>query len=93
MSIEVTCLECGSSHHVNNRLAGRRVRCPNCETAVHVPELEVEVNADPSEDRHDVPEVEVIEVEPIAVEQPVLVPPIGSAQPASAGALCHHAGC
>ncbi len=82
MSIEVTCLECGSSHHVNNRLAGRRVRCPKCETAVHVPELEVEVNADLSE-MDDIPEVEVIEVEPLGVEQPVLVPAVGSAQPAS----------
>lgn len=42
MSIEVTCVQCGSSHHVNDRLAGRRVRCPNCDTAVHVPEQEVE---------------------------------------------------
>ena len=34
MSIEVTCIECGASHHVNNRLAGRRVRCPSCDTVV-----------------------------------------------------------
>ena len=40
MSIEVTCIQCGSSHLVNDRLAGRRVRCPNCDTAVHVPEPE-----------------------------------------------------
>ena len=38
MSIEVTCIQCGSSHYVNDRLAGRRVRCPSCDSAVHVPE-------------------------------------------------------
>ncbi|MEM1067415.1 MAG: biopolymer transporter ExbD [Planctomycetota bacterium] len=26
---------------MNDRLAGRRVRCPHCETAVHVPELDI----------------------------------------------------
>lgn len=39
MSIELTCIQCGASHHVNDRLAGRRVRCPNCDTAVLVPEV------------------------------------------------------
>ncbi|NNE01147.1 MAG: biopolymer transporter ExbD [Pirellulaceae bacterium] len=39
MSIKITCLQCGATHKVNNRLAGRRVRCPECDTAVHVPEL------------------------------------------------------
>lgn len=64
MSIEVKCLQCGASHHVNNRLAGRRVRCPKCETAVHVPELEIDSGA---QDR-DVEEVEpiVVDVEPVA---------------------------
>ena len=38
MSIEVTCVHCGASHHVNARLAGRSVRCPSCDTAVQVPE-------------------------------------------------------
>jgi len=38
MAIEVTCLQCGAAHRVNDRLAGRRVRCPKCDTAVHVPE-------------------------------------------------------
>ena len=86
MSIEVTCLECGSSHHVNNRLAGRRVRCPNCETAVHVPELEVELNSDAedTDQAEEFAEVEVIEAAPIVVEQPVLVPRITSTEPASA---------
>ena len=39
MSIKITCLQCGETHKVNDRLAGRRVRCPGCDTAVHVPEL------------------------------------------------------
>ncbi len=39
MSIEVTCLQCNASHHVNDRMAGRRVRCPKCDTVVDVPEL------------------------------------------------------
>lgn len=40
MSIQVQCIQCGASHRVNDRLAGRRVRCPNCSTVVHVPEQE-----------------------------------------------------
>ena len=38
MSIEVICVQCGASHRVNRNMAGRRVRCPQCDTAVHVPE-------------------------------------------------------
>ncbi len=62
MSIEVTCLQCGTTHHVNDRLAGRRVRCPQCETAVHVPELEQPLG--------EVAEAtaEVVAVEAVAVE-------------------------
>lgn len=47
MSIEVECLQCGTTHRVNDRLAGRRVRCPKCETAVHVPELDQPVGTEP----------------------------------------------
>ena len=65
MSIEVTCVQCGSSHHVNDRLAGRRVRCPNCDTAVHVPELEVGV--EPQSDE------EPLEVEPVVGEESMVV--------------------
>jgi biopolymer transport protein ExbD len=39
MSISVSCSECGDSHHVNDRLAGRSVRCPSCDAVVDVPEL------------------------------------------------------
>ncbi|QDV47742.1 Biopolymer transport protein ExbD/TolR [Stieleria neptunia] len=38
MSIPVTCPQCGATNKVNDSLAGRRVRCPQCDTAVHVPE-------------------------------------------------------
>lgn len=37
MSIEVACPQCGSNHHVNARLAGRKVRCPHCDAPVVVP--------------------------------------------------------
>jgi biopolymer transport protein ExbD len=42
MSIEVSCSECGASHHVNDRLAGRSVRCPGCDVVVPVPEKSIE---------------------------------------------------
>lgn len=42
MSIEVSCLECGASHHVNDRLAGRSVRCPSCDAVVSVPERSID---------------------------------------------------
>jgi biopolymer transport protein ExbD len=47
--------------------------------------LEVELNAEVSDtdQAEEVAEVEVIEVAPIAVEQPVRVPPIGAAEPAT----------
>lgn len=45
MSIPVTCPECGAINKVNDSLAGRRVRCPECDTAVHVPEIEVAAGA------------------------------------------------
>ena len=78
MSIEVTCIECGASHHVNNRLAGRRVRCPSCDTVVHVPEHDP--TSQPVAD--DVVEAEpvVVEAEPIAVET---VPVVGATTPAA----------
>ena len=71
MSIQVTCLQCGSSHQVNDRLAGRRVRCPKCETAVHVPELPVATLA-PVEPELVEPEL----VEPELVEPEIIEPEI-----------------
>ena len=85
MSIEVTCVQCGTSHHVNDRLAGRRVRCPQCDTAVHVPEAEepVVVETEPVAVEPvavEPVEVEPVEVEPVAVE-PVAVEPVVAATP------------
>lgn len=69
MSIEVICIQCGTSHLVNDRMAGRRVRCPSCETAVHVPEAEVGLESpNAAEGVAFAEEVEQVEVEAVAVE-------------------------
>lgn len=82
MSIEVKCLQCGASHHVNDRLAGRRVRCPNCDTVVHVEELDIEAGAPRSEvDEVDEVEVEMVIAEPVAT--PVVPMAPADAEPAS----------
>lgn len=59
MPIQITCVQCGATRRVNDRLAGRRVRCPECDSAVHVPELEVDQTTQAKFE---------IEVEPVAVE-------------------------
>ena len=64
MSIQIQCLQCGASHQVNDRLAGRRVRCPECDTAIHVPEL----NGATTDGPQDAIEVEAVEVEAVEVE-------------------------
>ena len=69
MSIQVKCVQCGASHQVNDRLAGRRVRCPECETAIHVPELEATaevVQAEPAE--VEAVTAEAVEAEPFSAE-------------------------
>jgi len=38
MSIEVICESCGALLHLNARLAGRRVRCQQCDAQITVPE-------------------------------------------------------
>lgn len=45
MSIEAKCTQCGSVHHVNDRLAGRRFRCPQCSAAVTVPAIATSAEA------------------------------------------------
>jgi biopolymer transport protein ExbD len=76
MSIEIKCLQCGASHQVNDRLAGRRVRCPECDTAIHVPELNG-ATAEVSADAVEVEPVEVEAVEVTAVEaEPVAAEPV-----------------
>ena len=71
MSIEVSCSECGASHHVNDRLAGRSVRCPSCDAVVPVPEksigAEVESGLAGGNDAGE-RRAEVVAAEPIAVE-------------------------
>lgn len=37
MSIQVHCPQCNASHQVHDRMAGRHVRCPKCDTTVDVP--------------------------------------------------------
>ena len=71
MSIEVSCSECGASHHVNDRLAGRSVRCPSCDAVVPVPEKSIgaEVESGLAGD-NDAGErrAEVVAAEPITAE-------------------------
>ncbi len=87
MSIQVTCLQCGSSHQVNDRLAGRRVRCPQCETAVHVPELEIAAGSSDSVEPEimepelmepEIVEPDVLESKPLEPEPMVTTAPVVS---------------
>jgi biopolymer transport protein ExbD len=64
MSIEVTCIECGASHRVNQNMAGRRVRCPQCDTVVHVSEADLNAVDETDEDEVVVQEVVAVEPEP-----------------------------
>lgn len=60
MSIAIACTQCGERSFVNNRLAGRRVRCPQCDAFVTVPQAgtpefaEAERSADGDESGSDV---------------------------------------
>ena len=75
MSIEVSCLECGASHHVNDRLAGRSVRCPGCDAVVAVPEKSTVEAIGPNSNAGDATvqgEPEIVGAEPIASEAVVL---------------------
>ncbi|TWT81229.1 colicin uptake protein TolR [Planctomycetes bacterium CA13] len=73
MAIEVQCIQCGSTHQVNDRLAGRTVRCPECDTAVHVPEVDLVNPAD--EVAAEIVEVEIVDVEPDS--EPIAAMPVG----------------
>ncbi|MFN9639887.1 MAG: hypothetical protein ACK56W_07695, partial [Pirellula sp.] len=37
MAIKVACASCSSVHSVNDRLAGRAIRCPHCDAFIQVP--------------------------------------------------------
>lgn len=39
MSIKVQCEQCGAKRRVNERLAGRTIRCPGCESPLTIPAL------------------------------------------------------
>ncbi|MCO8124148.1 biopolymer transporter ExbD [Stieleria sp. TO1_6] len=90
MSIPVTCPQCGATNKVNDRLAGRRVRCPECDTAVHVPEWDVD--AQPPA----LPESESVDSEPmevVAVEaEPVDAIAVDPETPADTGSTSPVAG-
>jgi biopolymer transport protein ExbD len=75
MSIEVNCVQCGATHKVNDRLAGRRVRCPECDTAVHVPEL------DDSRSRVSEPSMAAVPVEPVEVQVAAGTPVLDATPP------------
>lgn len=52
MAIKVACASCSSVHSVNDRLAGREIRCPHCDAFIQVPL---------SSDSDDIVEVELID--------------------------------
>ena len=84
MTIEVTCIECGASHQVHDRLAGRRVRCPDCDTAVHVP-ADTIAEEMPIADETDAIATESIETEPLeAVPVAAVSAPVADPIPAPA---------
>ena len=77
MSIPVTCPECGATNKVNDSLAGRRVRCPQCDTAVHVPEWEI--GQEPPPLPTEVAPTDPVPVEAIAVEaEPIEAVPLAA---------------
>ncbi|MEO1614483.1 MAG: biopolymer transporter ExbD [Planctomycetota bacterium] len=67
MPISVTCLQCGAINKVNESLAGRRVRCPECDTVNHVPELDFGSGPPPLPGADDEVSVEAVEVEAVEV--------------------------
>ena len=67
MSINVQCPSCAMRRRVNERLAGRTIRCPSCDQPLTIPELSAST---PSHDRDEVvDEIEIVsdEVEAVAV--------------------------
>ncbi len=41
MTIKATCSGCGKNLNAKDRLAGKRVRCPECRTAIEIPTLDL----------------------------------------------------
>jgi biopolymer transport protein ExbD len=87
MSVEFSCHACGRELKANERSIGRRVRCPECDTLLVIPDpaagLE-EIEEEPAaEDLAEslvemeaIADVEPIELPEAAVEPPPLVPPV-----------------
>lgn len=72
MSIELSCPQCGAKHHINDRFAGRSVRCPSCESIVEVPEKAPEPELPPAAVAEDVGGA--VSVDPVTVN-PVTADP------------------
>ncbi|MEO9591607.1 ExbD/TolR family protein [Rhodopirellula bahusiensis] len=66
---------------MNERLGGRKIRCPGCDSPITIPEAPAVVDAEPIE--AEPVEVEAVEVEAIAAEP--VVEPVMSAEPELAG--------
>ncbi|MDV6028924.1 MAG: biopolymer transporter ExbD [Phycisphaera sp. RhM] len=79
MSIPVTCPQCGATNKVNDSLAGRRVRCPQCDTAVHVPEADLGATPPPLPGASDAAEAGPAVVAAAPVE--AVSPPAAAAPP------------
>ena len=86
MSIQVQCIQCGSTHQVNARLAGRRVRCPGCATAIHVPEVDDAITVEAEHDNGESEvEVEIVQDQPVEVSAvPVAAEAVATVQPSPA---------
>jgi len=67
VTIQFTCEHCGLELNMDERHAGRRVRCPECATLVVVPELQPET-PEPAEPAPQAIEESIVDLEP--VEQP-----------------------
>ncbi len=66
MSINVQCPSCAMRRRVNERLAGRTIRCPGCDQPLTIPELAAPEPARDHEEAAD--EIEIVSDEVTAVE-------------------------
>ena len=62
MSIQVTCQACGGELNLNDRMAGRRVRCQHCDAPITVPDA-VQAKVAESASEASVVEVEAVQAE------------------------------
>lgn len=65
MSIQVQCEHCGAKRKVNERLAGRTIRCPGCDQALTIPRPIPVAKAVPNEAAQD--QDEAMEVEAVYI--------------------------